>query len=78
MTMLRNVYLENKDCKLFWDFSVRTGHVIEARRPELLIIEKKRELLHSSYACSDIYIIDMAIPEDRRVRVHEDEKVKKY
>ena len=32
--------LENEDYKMLWDFSVRTDHEIEARRPDLLIIDK--------------------------------------
>ena len=52
-----------------WDFSVRTHHEIEARRPHSLIIDKKEK------KCQ---IIDVAIPEDGRVRAKEDEKVQKY
>ena len=31
-----NSVLENEDCKMLWDFSVRTDHEIEAKRPDLL------------------------------------------
>ena len=54
---------------MLWDFSVRTDHVIEARRPDLLIIDK------SEKKCQ---IIDVEILEDERVRANEDEKVEKY
>ena len=33
--------LENEDYKLLWDFSVRTDHEIGARRPDLVIIDKR-------------------------------------
>ena len=61
--------LENDDYKLLWDFSVRTDHEIGARRPELMIIDKRDR------SCQ---IIDVAIPEDGRVREKEDEKIEKY
>ena len=61
--------LENDDYKLLWDFSMRTDHEIRARRPDLVIIDKKDK---------SFQIIDVAIPEDGRVREKEDEKVEKY
>ena len=61
--------LENEDYKLLWDFSVRTDHEIGARRPDLVIIDKRDK------SCQ---IIDVAIPEDNGVREKEDEKVEKY
>ena len=61
--------LENEDCKILWDFSVRKDHAIKARRPDLLIIDKREN------SCQ---IIDVAIPEDGRVRVKKDENVEKY
>ena len=33
--------LQNEDYKMLWDFSVRADHEIDARRPDLLIIDKK-------------------------------------
>ena len=61
--------LENEDHKILWDFSIRTDHEIEARRPDLLIINKRE---------NNCQIIDVAIPDDGRVRAKEDEKVEKY
>ena len=52
MTMFQKVCL-----KLLWDFSVRTDHEIGARRPDLMIIDKRGR------SCQ---IIDVAIPEDGR------------
>ena len=45
--------LKNEDYKMLWDFSVRTDHEIEARRPDLLIIDKNEK---------NCQIIDVAIP----------------
>ena len=61
--------LENEDYKMLWDFSVGTDHEIEARRPDLLIIDKSEK---------NCQIIDVAVPEDERVRAIEEEKVEKY
>ena len=36
--------LENDTNKLLWDFEIQTDHLISARRPDLKIINKKREL----------------------------------
>ena len=48
---------------------MRTDHEIGARRPDLVIIDKRDK------SCQ---IIDVAIPEHNRVREKEDEKVEKY
>ena len=61
--------LENDDYKLLWDFSIRTDHEIRARRPDLVIVNKRDK------SCQ---IIDVAIPEDGQVREKEDKKVEKY
>ena len=35
---------ENDTHKLLWDFNIHTDHRILARRPDLIITNKKREL----------------------------------
>ena len=40
--------LENDTHKLLWDFNMQTDHLIPARRPDLLIINKKKENLQNS------------------------------
>ena len=35
--------LENDSHKLLWDFSIHTAHLIPVRRPDLIIINKKKE-----------------------------------
>ena len=32
---------ENEDYKILWDFSIQTDHVIEARRSDLVVVDKK-------------------------------------
>ena len=33
--------LENEDYKTLWDFRIQTDHVIEAWRPDLIVVDKK-------------------------------------
>ena len=35
---------ENDTHKLEWDLNIQTDHLISARRPDLIIINKKREI----------------------------------
>ena len=51
--------LKNDDYKPWWDFSLRTDHETGARRLDLVVIDKR------DMSCQ---IIDVAIPEDGRVR----------
>ena len=37
--------LENDTRNLLWDFAIKTDHLISARRPDLIIINKKKENL---------------------------------
>ena len=55
--------LENEDYKILWDFSIQTDLVIEARRPDLIVVVKER-------SCK---IINFAVPGDR---IGEEEKDK--
>ena len=48
--------LEHEYYKNFWDFSIQTDNVIEAPRPDLVVVGKKRR------TCK---IIDFAVPGDR-------------
>ena len=52
-----------------WDMNIQTDHVIEHRRPDIIVIGKdnKRALL-----------IDIAVPEDARVEMKEQEKMDRY
>ena len=52
-----------------WDFSTQTDHLIEAQRPDLVVIDKKDR------SCK---IIDFAIPGDSRIEEKEKGKIEKY
>ena len=60
--------LENEDYKILCDFSIHTDHVIETRRLDLVVADKKR-------TCK---IIDFAVSGDSRVEEKEEEKIQKY
>ena len=51
-----------------WDFSIQTDHVIEAWRPDLVVVDKDR-------SCK---IIDFAVPGDIRIEEKEKDKTEKY
>ena len=40
----QDLSLENETHKPLWDFEIQTDHLISARRPELLILNKNREV----------------------------------
>ena len=59
---------ENEDYKILWDFSIQADHVKEARRPDLVIVDKKKK------SCE---IIDFVVPGDSRVEEKEKDKIEK-
>ncbi|XP_068756858.1 uncharacterized protein [Montipora capricornis] len=61
--------LENERCKILWDFTIQTDHVIEARKPDMIVVEKRNK------CCK---IIDFAIAHYSRIEEKEVEKVVKY
>ena len=62
--------LQNEGCKILWDFiTIQTDYVIEARRPDMIVVEKRNK------CCK---IIDFAITYDSRIEEKEVEKVVKY
>ena len=58
-----------EDYKILWDFSIHIDHVKEARRPDLVVVNKKKR------SCK---IIDFAIPVDSRIQEKEKDKIEKY
>ena len=52
-----------------WDFSIQTDHIIEARRPGLVVVDKKERI------CK---IIDFAVPGDSRIEEKEKDKIEKH
>ena len=62
-------FIENVSCKILWDFTLQTDHIITARRPDMIFINKKH------HKCQ---IIDFAIPYEIRIDDKEVEKIEKY
>ena len=50
--------VENKNLKILWDFTIQCDHMIEPRRPGIVVIDKVKK---------ETMIIDVAIPVDTRV-----------
>ena len=61
--------VENEEIKVLWDINILCDNLIEARRPDLIVIDKKEQ---------KGIIIDIAVPADVRVEEKEKEKVEKY
>ena len=61
--------LENDTHKLLWDFNIQMDHLIPARIPDLIIINKKKR------TCK---IVDFAVPADHRINLKKSEKKDKY
>ena len=60
---------ENDTHKLLWDFDIHTDHLISASRPDLIIINKKREFAK---------IVEFAVPGDHKIKLKKCEKKDKY
>ena len=61
--------MENDMVKILWDFNIQTDHIIQHRRPDIVVVDK------SNRKCQ---IVDIAVPGDRRVAQKEQEKIEKY
>ena len=61
--------LENDTHKLLRNFDIHMDHLISARRPDLIIINKKKRI------CK---ILDFVVPADHRIKLKECEKKEKY
>ena len=51
--------------KLLWNFDIHADHLISARRPDLIIINKRKRICQ---------IVDFAVPADHRIKLKECEK----
>ena len=60
--------LQNEDYKILWDFSIEADHIIEAQRPDLVVVDKER-------ICKTI---DFAVPGDSRIEETQKDKIEKY
>ena len=61
--------VESENFKILWDFTVQCDRNIEARRPDIVFIDKKER---------EGVVIDVAILGDDRVKDKELEKLEKY
>ena len=61
--------MENDKCKILWNFTIQTDHIIQARRPDIVLVNKQER------TCQ---LIDVACPADRKVVEKEEEKIEKY
>ena len=52
-----------------WDFKIRTGYLISVRRPDLVIVNKKKR------TC---WIVNFVLPADQRIKLKDSEKRDKY
>ena len=57
--------LANETYKPLWDFEIQTDHLILARRPDRILINKKKR------SCR---IADFALPADHIVKLKENER----
>ena len=61
--------VENEKSKILWDMNIWKDHIIEAHRPDIVVIDKAK---------NHCQIIDFAVPYDSRVEQKELEKKEKY
>ena len=61
--------VENDSWKILWDFTIQTDHIIEARRLDMVIIDKTK---------NECKIIDFVCPFDSRIEEREKDKMKGY
>ena len=60
--------MENKRCKIRREMTIQCDHVIKARRPDIVVVEK---------VSNQAIIVDIASPWDHRVYEKEGEKIDK-
>ena len=56
---------ENENAELLWDYSIRTGRVIPAHRPDLTLVDK---------TTNKVSLIDIAVPWDSRIKKEQEKK----
>ena len=61
--------VESGGFKVLWDFNVQCDRIVEARRPDIVFINRQ---------ANEAMITDVAIPGDARVKDKELEKLEKY
>ena len=61
---------EYETSKIHRDFEIQTDHLISARQPGLVTIDKKKK--------RNSRIIDFAVPAEHKIKIKESEKRDKY
>ena len=61
--------VENDRVKILWDFNIQTDHVIQHRRPDIVVLYKNERKCH---------LIHIAAPRDKRIELKEQEKIGNY
>ena len=60
--------VENERYKMLWEMNIQCDHVIEARRPDVVVDKENNKVI----------IVVITSPWDHRVYEKEDEKIEKY
>ena len=58
--------VENDRVKILWDFNIQTDHVIQQKRPNIVVLYKKERKCH---------FVDIAVPGDKRSELKQQEKI---
>ena len=64
-----NQNLSKKWDKILWDFEIKMDHPLLTRRPNLVLINKKKETCH---------LVDFVILVEYSIKIKESEKIDKY
>lgn len=54
---------------MLWDVSIQCDHRIEARRPDIFVLEKREK---------ECTLKDIGVPRDKRIHEKQREKIEKY
>ena len=58
------------DTKIPWDFEIQMDHLIPVRRPNPVLINKKKK--------RNCYFVDFAVSADHRMKIKQNKKINKY
>ena len=61
--------VENGRVKILWDLNIQTDHIIQYRKPDIVVLYKTERKCH---------LIDIAVPWDKTTEFKEQEKVDNY
>ena len=64
--------IENYWAKILWDFSIRRDKQVIANKPDIVVVDKNTK--YTKYTTK----IDIAVPNDRKIKIKELAKVDKY